>query len=350
MLLMLAFLFSYSAFAVDITNTLIYTGEGDNNPLYNQKVKNIMVFHATAAAWWYDLEPTEPDWESTWPQDGGRGPGHYTGPTNKGYLFRDHDYFLRQMEEIKDLGGTAVAVFLLPNDEAGLQPRTGYGAYWSPTGDWIKPMDYYDEVKWAAWMKGLQVAPFISLNDFRDKGPASILPALQQMVDFAMQRLDGVTLKTDDGKSVVLIEGLPYRTNLSVEQKHAINQYLASRNDILWIDNLVNDCPTYSSNIYRSAATSDMTGTIQENLKSICGGRYLWHYTNKTASKQPSDISFIPFDIQERWLNIAPHEPQMYPVINSQWNEYSEWLIFEPNEYWGTNEYDYLKWRISQQP
>lgn len=250
------------------------------------------------------------------------------------------------MEEIKNLGHTAVAMFMIPNDEAG----TGYGAYWAPTGEWKRPMEYFDEVRWAAWMKGVHVAPFISLNDYLGKGPSSILPTLKQMVDFSMQQLDDVVLKTDDGRVIILIEGLPSQTNLSAGHKAAINAYLASRTDILWVDNLVLDCPTHASNIYRSAAASDTTGTVQESLKNSCGGRYLWSFTNKVAAKNTSELAFIPFPIQERWLNINPHDDSMYPVIHSQWNEYSEWLIFEPNEYWGESEYNYLKWRISQQP
>lgn len=343
-------LLSCSANALNMHNTLTFTGEGQPNPLYNQRIKNLIIYHPTGAAWWYDQEPNNPNWTSTWPLDGGKGPSDYTGPHNKGYLFRDHAYFLNQMEHFKNLGHTAVAAFMIPNNEAGLIPREGYGAYWTPTGEWKKPADYYDTVKWAAWMKGVHVAPFISLNDYREKGSKEILPALKRMVDFAMHRFDGVSLKTDDGRAVILIEGLPWRTNLSAAQKTEIHKYLASRTDIVWIDNLALACPTYAPNIYSSAAVSDMSGTIQENFKNNCGGRYLWHFVNKTAATNPGALQFIPFDIQKRWLNITPHDADMYPVIHSQWNEYTEWLIYEPNQYWGNNEYDYIKWRISQQP
>lgn len=67
-LLILA-LTSLQVFALDITNNLSYTGEGDPNPLYGERIKNLMIFHPTGARWWYELEATNPDWESTWPLD-----------------------------------------------------------------------------------------------------------------------------------------------------------------------------------------------------------------------------------------------------------------------------------------
>ncbi len=342
------------AFAVDMNNVLTHKGEGGANPDYGKKIKNLMIFHPTSAKWWYEQVPERPDevWSSTWPLNWGKGPATYSSPSDQGYMFRNKDVYLKQMEEIQGLGGhTAVAAFLIPNDEAGW----GYGSYWTPTGQWKRPMELYDEVRWAAWQKGVQVAPFLSFNDYLKKGPESILPELKKMVDFVMQRVDAVSVKTTDGKVVILIEGLPPVNGLEDRPDliAQINQYLASRTDILWIDNLANSCPTAAPNIYRSAAVSDMSGTIQESLKNICGGRYLWHFTNRhvpRTNKTPSGLEYIPMDVQQRWLNIVPHDPNMYPVIISQWNEYSEWKMFEPSEYDGDSEYNYLKWRMTQQP
>ncbi|OMH25575.1 hypothetical protein [Motiliproteus sp. MSK22-1] len=402
LVLTLSLIFSSNAMALDVKNTLQYTGEGVPNPAYNQKVKNIMIFQPMASTWWYDLDGTyhedpntgedvlweagawPPNWNTWDPQpapyvlnnalknplssdlgqpsswlQGDRVPNS-ADPDQKGYVFRDKETYLKQMDLIKGLdvdvwgnrnGSTAIAVFLVPDNEANF----GYGAYWKPSGQFRRPLSLFSEVKWAAWKKGIQVAPFISLNrfDLIDETPKeidTILPDLKAIVDSIKASADAVSLRTEDGRLIVLIEGLPGRTHLHDEgnegYRDAIINYMKSETGVLWIDNLTNVCDSNTANIYRSAATHD---PIQEGEKNSCPGRYLWHYTHRNG-KNRNDLSTVPMYLQERWLNITPHDPEMYPVIISQWNEYSEWKMFEPNSFDGDSEYQYLRWRFHQQP
>ncbi len=342
-LLIVLFIISiYStSFAVDMFNTLAYTGKGVPNTAYNKQIKNIMIFHAGGWKYWYEIE----DGDSTWSEHWGKGPSTYDCEPgkNKGYMYRDNDVYRWQMYDLKVVNeNTAVAVLLMPDSEAGL----GYGAKWISNCEWKRPKALYGNVMWAAWMNGVVVAPMISINDFDNAGPGAVLGKVIEMTEFVKQYNSLTSLKTPDGKLVVMIEGLPWRLNLSPEQIQAINDYMASQTDIFWINNITDDC-FIASNVYRSAASS--APGVQDFYKENCNGRYLWHYANRYG-RSFDEIKYFLMEDQLKWLNISPHDPEMYPVIISQWNEYSEFLIWEPNEFDGYREFWYLKWRLSQQP
>lgn len=329
---------------IQIKNTLEWTGDGPRNPAFNKQIKNLLLFHPTGARWWYDLEDERPDWASTWPLHTGRGPAE-PKPGDNGYNVLSPENYEHQMQLIADMSeNVAVACFLLPNDEAG----NGYTGWWSPTQQWRKPLEQWDFVRNAAWKKGLLTMPFFSLNDFRHKGPDSYLGVLQQMTDAAL-RNDIAAVRDSQDRPVICIEGLPFHTNFEPHHRLAISQWLASRDDIVWIDNLLLDAPTYAENIYRSAAVGYPSGEIQEKIKSICDGRYLWTHTQRN-SKDGRDIEPIPLVVQEKWLNINPHDPAAYPVVIYQWNEYSEWKVLEPNEFDQHSVYEFMKWMFSRQP
>lgn len=325
--------------AVDMFNTLSYTGEGVLNTAYNKQIKNIMIFHAGGWTYWHETEGGDSTWSEHW----GKGPRRWNSPNDKGYLIKDNDVYRWQMYELKVISEhTAVAVLLMPDSEAGW----GYGAYWKSNGQWKRPKELYASVRWAAWMKGVVVAPMISINDYDNAGPGAVLGKIIKLTEFVKQYNGLTSLKTPDGKLVVMIEGLPWRLNLSPDQIQEINNYMASEAGIFWINNITDDC-YIAPNIYRSAASS--TPGVQDFYKENCNGRYLWHYANRYG-RSFDEIKYFPMEDQLKWLNISPHDPDMYPVIISQWNEYSEFLIWEPNEFDGYNEFWYLKWRLSQQP
>jgi hypothetical protein len=348
----LILLFSTHVFSVDfrsttytseMRNVLSTTGEGNGNNAYGQRINNILIFQAGG---WSGLAMGTPGIDSTWPLHWGK----------QGYLEKNNNTLLWQMHEIKNLNKTAIAVLFMPPSEAA---SSGYGACWDGRwvtdricngGKWSNPQELFANVKWAAWMKGIQVAPLISINNNDKKTDVKI--KLTSFVDWYMSTVDNTTLKTVDGKVVILTEGLPGNTKLSDQQKADILSYMGSKTNIFWIDNLVADQPSATpGNIYRSAATTDTTGSVQDALKSVWGKRYLWHFVDRSG-KKASDLAAntIPESVRLKWLNIMPHGQNSYPVVISQWNEYSEYLTFEPNMHDGYNEYYYLRWRLGQQP
>jgi len=344
------------ALALDMNNALYKTGEGNSNPSYQRSIKNILIFQAGG---WSGL-PVEADKSPTWPL---APPAVYGGRT--GYLSKTNSFYLEQMGLIKSLNkDTAIAVLVMPDEEAR---ASGYGTcfngIWSggtgcsAGGAWTTPKSSLAAVKWAAWMKGIEVAPLISINLYDSPNGSSraalVLQRLKDFVDWYMTTIDKTTLKTTSGKVVVLTEGLPENTDLQNEAaaKAALASYMNSRTDILWIDNLLlqdGNPESVGSNVYRSAATSDPTGSVQDSLNSIWGGRYLWTFLDRWGSSTARATN-IPEAVRCRWLNLSSRNPKKYPVIISQWNEYAESHVFEPNEHDGYDEYRYLQRRLAQQ-
>lgn len=393
-------LLSFNVYSIDMVNQLSHTGFGQPNPAYNKKIKNIMIFHV--GGWrhiWcnqYGLTLPAPGgglhqcennnyayptyWGSQINHNLSQGWGPDSWPANpndaRGYLFRGNDVFLKQMEQMAGLGHTAVGVLLMPSDEL----YTGYGAYWNEPGNakhgrWLHPEDMFDGIRWAAWKHGMQVAPFISLQDYDNKGPKGVYEDLVRMVNFVTSRNDLTTLKTTDGKHVILVEGLPSQTDLkddvdgippcqpgqttncdaqdfssvSAKYRNDILNFMASRTDIVWIDNLIADCPTAAANIHVNTAT--LSEANQDAYKQYCGDRFHWTLVQRYATQNIANPTHWATHGQVlKHLNISPHYPSAYPSVIYQWNEYGESEIFEPNSHDGTSIYDYLKWRISQQP
>lgn len=360
----------------NMTNVLSTTGEGNPNPAYGTRVKNILIFQT---AGWSGLPAAQDCYlqgtpgcsnNPTWPAASNPYPGGRVG-----YLSKSNGSLLNQMAEIKTMSpSTAIAVLIMPDEEAA---ASGYGACFqsnwtsatncSAAGTWATPKSMFATVAWAAWMKGIQVAPLISINvydhlkgavnfpDADDPNRAAVAVArLQSYVDWYMSTVNATTLKSADGRVVILTEGLPIYTNLSndLTQQNAVISYMKSRTDILWIDNFTMMSAAQAggaANIYRSAATEDTSGGVQDSLKSSWGSKYLWHFLDRFGANT-ANTTAIPEDIRLKWLNISPTDPQNYPIVISQWNEYAESLTFEPDELNGKAEYNYLQWRLSQQP
>ncbi|KAF1006866.1 MAG: hypothetical protein GAK28_02185 [Luteibacter sp.] len=359
-----------------MTNMLNSTGEGTSNPSYGRLIKNIMIFQAggwsglaTSPACLQQVTPTCGS-NPSWPQAGAGNPGGRVG-----YLSKSNDVFLNQMAQIKAMNqDTAIAVLIMPDEEAAASGYGAcYGSFWtndqscSAGGTWSTPRAMFANVAWAAWMKGIQVAPLISINVYDhikgsaafptndDPNRASVAVArLKQYVDWYMSTVNATSLHASDGRVVILTEGLPSNTNLPADnaQASAIIAYMKSRTDILWIDNFSGMSAgqaNSASNIYRSASTEDTTGSVQDGLKASWKSHYLWHFIDRWGSNAAYTTG-IPEPLRLKWLNISPAASNNYPVIISQWNEYAESLTFEPDQNGGTAEYAYLQWRLGQQP
>jgi len=372
-------------FSTEMRNVLTFTGEGAPNPAYGNKIKNIMIFQAGG---WQGLLNIKPEiGDPTWPLNFGKA----------GYLSKSLNTYLIQMDEIQRMNkNTAVAVLLMPDIES---TNSGNGACWDGNWNgtacvggegWKTPTQLFQLVKWAAWKKGVQVAPLVSINNYGTpdgSSPHLILPKLKAMVTWLRTTTDLTTLKTVEGKIVILTEGLPTLTGLKEEHRKEILAWMgdAAQRDILWIDNLAAEDGNPAlmmqyPNIYRSAAVSgaypakpsttgydpadyvaegEQKGTwcpqngAQETLNSLYSARYRWHFADRFGRFQ-SDMANPNYKVCERlrlrWLNITPHDSKHYPVIISQWNEYSEFHVFEPSVLDVYTEYNYLTWRLSQQP
>lgn len=358
--LLFLFLMGRGAFAQAsvMNNELFWTGEGAPNPFYGRQVKNIMFFHAGG---WSGL-PGEHNYALAWPLSP---PAPIGGAV--GYLSKDPSSYLVQMELIKELGDIAIAQLIMPDEEAN---ASGYGACFGGIwivdrncagGAWTSPKLLFPVVQWAAWMKGIESAPQFSINMFDKWGDQNrakfVVERLRKFVDWYIPLVGIASLHTSDGRIVILTEGIPEFTNLCADTSAnaELLAYMNSRNDIFWLDNL--SCPDpfafppsmTGANVIRTAAVMDPAGKIQEWLKSIWGDRFRWTFLDRYGRK-PNELAWIPEDVRLRWLNIAPHDSEMYPVLISQWNEYGEYLAFEPNTIDVWREYDYLQWRLSQQP
>jgi hypothetical protein len=354
----------------DMRNVLSTTGEGNPNPAYGNRIRNLMIFQIGG---WSGLPPAEVPGgppgtvDPTWPLHWGV----------SGYLNKSSDVYLWQMHEIQALNRhTAVAFLMMPDEE---ETASGYGANFPGLG-WQRTKGLFPYAAWAAWMKGVQVCPIISINCFdRLNDPnrgGYVLGKLQAFVNWYRPQVNGTCLKTIQGKTVILTEGLPPNTALSASQREAILNWMGQQTDILWIDNLAfrDDNPNSinnRANIYRCAAiappypppnplTSEYAAdgtwnpavSAQDSLKAVYGSHYLWHFCDRFA-KRESESWQANYKVGEstrlKWLNISPNEPNRYPVVISQWNEYAEFLIWEPNQLEGYGGFNYLQWRLSQQ-
>ena len=212
----------------NMTNVLTATGEGNPNPAYGTRVKNILIFQAGG---WSGLPAAQDCYRQgtpgcalnpAWPLASNGFPGGRVG-----YLSKSKGSLLNQMAQIKSMSpSTAIAVLIMPDEEAA---ASGYGgcfqATWlsattcSSAGAWTTPKAMFATVAWAAWMKGIQVAPLISINvydhlkgsvsfpDGDDPNRAAVAVArLKSYVDWYMSTVNLTTLKSTDGR-VVLVTG-----------------------------------------------------------------------------------------------------------------------------------------------
>lgn len=337
---------------VDVQNALTFKGDGTPNPNFKQQIKSIMIFQVGG---WSGL-PVSPLQKPNWPLHWGRA----------GYLSRDMNTYLWQTYEISQLSQSmALAPLLMPDEEAS---ASGYGVCWGGSweessmsckgGKWRTPMAQLPEIAYAAWVRGVQVVPFFSINNYDCLSLPSrgdhVLDKLKKMVETIKAKPGAIYARTSSGQLVIMLEGLPENTQLSATNKKDLLNYMASETGIFWIDNLVgmDDSPkSVPPNFIRSAAANP---DVQANLKSIWNGKYLWHFsaTQGGHSVQAWSDPTVNFSEDKRlmMLNISPNYPENYPVIISQWNEYAEWLIWEPNLLSGYDQFNYLRWRLSQQP
>lgn len=351
-----------------IINTLSTTGEGKINQSHGKQTKAFMIFQP--AGWVGYAYPPHKETSYpynfrhafTWPKDGGV----------NSFINRSSAIYLKQMEQIKSLSpNIAVAALIMPDVEGGMV--TCFNGQMSQrvavcnSGQLMTTKQLIPHVKHAAWMKGLQVAPFFSITNL-DPIPAGktkgqyTLEKLKHLTEWWMGQLDGTAVKTSEGKVVILTESINSGLELGSAEQAAVINYMNSRSDILWVDNLANadqNPAIAANNVLRSGANSDIAS--QEWLKSIWGDRYRYHHINKiadcrlyvnscTRSPAHGEVKYSSEEDRLKTLNIIPHHAGSYPIVISQWNEYSEWLVYEPSEYNGLNEYYYLQWRLSQQP
>lgn len=337
-------------------NGLSLRGDGSANPAFGAQTKNLILFQASG---WAGLPAGEMD--SAWPLHFGKA----------GYMVKSHDVLMQQTYEIRELGlNNAMAVLLMPDEESD---GSGFGACWnsawSPSSSprpcvsqdaWRRPMAVFPEVMWAAWMNGLQVTPMFSINNYgaldsqSDIG-ALVLPKLKKMLDWYRSQIVGsaVALRTEDGRLVILTEGLPECTRLSELQRAELLAFMNAQSDVLWIDNLANsdaNPSAASANILRTAAASM---AAQDWVHSLWGDRYRFAYGPRWAKSKADAVlpeNNMPQAEREKALGINPPNSNLYPVIVHQWNEYAEFLVIEPNDWNGNNEYDYTKWMFSRQP
>jgi hypothetical protein len=338
----LSFILTFSAIAAETDqwtteayNTLSKTGEDCNNPNYNKRIKNIIIFQAGG---WSGLL-TEDDANTkkpTWPLRGGK----------KAYIVKNEKVYLEQLEEVRNLSGNlAIAVLLMPDEEA---KASGYGAYFN--GEWKSPKQLYAHVKRAAWMKGVMTCPHISINNYGTPADGNtMMNKFKAYIDWFRTTVDNATLKNKYGKPIVLTEGLPENTNCTKEQKYAIQDYMNAQKDLVFLDNLAfeKDAARAAANVYRCAATCTADG--QDYLVPIWGSKYRWHYINRYGYFKDK-LGYIPAETQDKWLNIKPAMGCPWPVVISQWNEYAEYLVFEPSLMDRHDLYNNLKAKFALQP
>ncbi|MFC5474493.1 hypothetical protein [Paraherbaspirillum soli] len=389
---MLAALPLLPAYAADFTtvmnNNLSTTGEGQINSSYGKQIKNLMIYQAGGWAGFPEVAMAArgQGYDPTWPQVGGV----------NNYLLRNPEILLRQMGQIKSLNAnTAIAVLIMPPEEADfpskpLNLKKKFGAClngsWAGQdncsgGDgWKRSDEMFAQVRWAAWMKGIEVAPFFSINNYDHENELGrgqyVLPKLQRLVTWVRSMTDATSLKTVDGKIVIMTEGLPGNTGLSDQQRQDLLSWMGQQLDILWLDNLAVpfnnpqslmqypniyvsgqiapplDVPNPLTSDYATDGTWCPTPDAQTSLKSMFGPRYRWSFTDRFGKTKADMYSYnhkVCESLRMRWLNISPYDSTMYPVIISQWNEYGEFLYFEPSQFDGNAEFNYLSWRLSQQ-
>jgi len=336
-----------------LAQTLSSTAE----PVPAAPIKDIIIYQLGGWSGLAGPHKTLPEADPEWPAYGGR----------NAYLSRSPDILAHQMSLIAGLGRQVAIGVLLMTDSDSV--KSGYGTCWN--GSWSSnlpggggdsgtltyPFAMYDRVRSAAHAAGVRYAPDFSLMNYDGVRGAAVLPKLKQAIAWWRIRLpDSFAARAPDGRYYVIVDSLPTLDGLSAANKAELIAYMKSQSDIDWIDNMVNDdnhpsSYTSSDNIYRSAAAD---AGPQSSLASREGSHYLWwfvpHKVERTYSEAHLATNETPEAIQLQFLNISPHNLNKYPVMISQWNEYAEYLIFEPSTKSGTSNYDYLKSLLSQQP
>lgn len=315
------------------------------------QVKNLITFQVGG---WGGITTDLPGADLEWPAYGGM----------SAYRARSQDILAHQAELIAGLSSTvAVAVLLMTDSDSA---ASGYGACWN--GSWSggpgcdsgtlrRPFAMYDELREAARAQGVRYAPSFSMMNYDGVRGSQVLPKLQAAIAWWRQRLpDPFTARAPSGRAYVVLDSLPSQLGLSAAETNAALAWMHAQTDIEWIDNMFNASTPpgnthYTGNVFHSTWGDEAT---KDYLNSLEGDHFLWwfqaNWVVRTFAEFHLAANKVPEATRLKWLNISPHTPTKYPVNISQWNEYAEYLIFEPSTRSGTANYDYLRWRLSQQP
>ena len=326
-------------------------------PVSTVRIKDIVIYQPGGWAGMAGPHQTLRDADYEWPAYGGM----------SAYRSRSPDILAHQMSLIAGLGPqVAIGVLLMTDSDSA---KSGYGTCWngswsanSPGGNGCDsgtltyPLAMYDHVRTAARAAGVRYAPDFSLMNYDGVRGSAVLPKLKQVIDWWRTRLpDPFAARAPDGRYYLIVDSLPPLDKFSDADKKALIAYMKSRSDIDWIDNMVlddSDPSSYSGNVYRSGANPDYR--LQSWLASREHSHYLWWFAANRVVRSYRDAQLtankVPEAGQLMLLNIRPHDARKYPVMISQWNEYGEYLFFEPSTRSGTKNYDYLKRMISEQP
>lgn len=321
-------------------------------PAPTARIKDIIIYQLGGWAGMAGIHKTLPNGDYEWPAYGGQ----------SAYRSRSPDILGHQMSLIAALGrDVAIGVLLMTDSDSA---KSGYGTCWNgswsggpcDSGNLSYPLDMYDKVRAAARAAGVRYAPDFSVMNFDGVRGRAVLPKLKQLIDWWRARLpDAFAARAPDGRYYAIVDSLPSRDNFSAADKEELIAYMKSQNDIEWIDNMVDDDAnpsSYSANVYRSAANPN--AQAQSALASHEHSHYLWWFVANRVARTYHDAQLAPNKVPEvmrlKLLNIRPNDPAKYPVIISQWNEYAEYLFFEPSTKSGTSRYDHLKRLLSEQP
>ena len=345
-------------FAVAATSGAVGQTAGSTGaPAPTARIKDIMIYQEGGWAGMAGPHKTFRDTDYEWPAYGGM----------SAYRSRSPDILGHQMSLIAGLGGQVAIGILLMTDT--YSAKSGYGTCWngswsdaSPGGNGCDsgtltyPLAMYDNVRTAARTAGVRYAPDFSLMNYDGVRGSAVLPKLKQLIDWWRPRLpDPFAARAPNGHYYVIVDSLPPQDKFSDADKKALIAYMKSQSDIDWVDNMVDDDnhpSSYSGNVYRSAASPDYRA--QQALARREDSHYLWWFAANRVARTYRDARLaankVPDNARLALLNIRPHDPSKYPVMISQWNEYGEYLIFEPSTKSGTSNYDYIKRLLAQQP
>jgi hypothetical protein len=345
-------------FAVAASSRAVAQTAGSaGTPAPTARIKDIMIYQVGGWAGAAGPHKSLRDADYEWPAYGGM----------SAYRSRSPDILAHQMTLIAGLGNqVAIGVLLMTDSDSA---KSGYGTCWngswssnSPGGNGCDngtltyPLAMYDNVRTAARAAGVRYAPDFSLMNYDGVRGSAVLPKLEQFIDWWRPRLpDPSAARAPDGHYYVIVDSLPPQDDFSDADKKALIAYMKSQSDIDWIDNMVDDDnhpSSYSGNVYRSAASPDYQAQRAIALRE--DSHYLWWFAANRVTRTYREAELaankVPEDGRLMLLNIRPYDPSKYPVMISQWNEYGEYLFFEPSTKSGDRNYDYLKGRLSQQP
>ena len=337
-------------------NGLDKLADGSANPAFGKLIRNIVV---TQIAGWSGL-PSE---EAADPTKAKIDKPLFGGASS--YLSKTPAHYEKQARMIMALGNHMAAAVLLMDQ--GDSNASGYGACWN--GTWLRDrscqggsfkfsQDLYTQFKQAARKQGLQVIPNFSIMNWEQPNAydgARFLPKLRAFLNWARPLFDGNNVKTIDGKWVVIVDSLPETAGLSKAQKKEVHAFMASQNDIFWLDNAVSPIDGLlapgAANIYGSG-----WGTLptQNLARKNWNNHFLYWVAVLKQGQRDYVLAQNPAyqysnSILEEELNIINYRADKYPVVISQWNEYAENLYFEPAEGIGFTNYNRLKQWVSRQ-